>query len=268
MNGIEPVTNVVLGAASGMGAATAALLAPRGRLLLADVDRAGLDEVAGAIGGDVDTIVCDVTAPSDVDALVEATGALGALVLTAGLSPSMDAGRRIYEVNLRGTQRVLERYLPQVGPGSAAVCFASMAAHLMPADPAIDEILDACAADDFYERLDAVGLDPDLPEFAYALSKRGVVRLVECLAGSWGAVGARLLSLSPGIIDTGMGRQEAAAQPTMAMMEAESALGRSAAAEEVARVAAFLVSDDASFMTGTDVLVDGGCVAAMRRAAG
>lgn len=268
MNESEPATNVVIGAASGMGAASAALLARRGPLLLADVDGAGLDAVARSIDGDVDTIVCDVTVPTDVDALVAATGALGALVLTAGLSPTMDAGRRIYEVNLRGTQRVLEGYLPLVGPGSAAVCFASMAAHLMPADPAIDEILDACTDDDFYDRLSAVGLDPDVSEFAYALSKRGVIRLVERLAGSWGAAGARLLSLSPGIIDTGMGRQEAAAQPTMAVMEAESALGRSAGADEVARVAAFLVSADASFMTGTDVLVDGGCVAAMRRASG
>ena len=258
----ETVTNVVIGAASGMGAATAELLAPLGPLLLADIGQAGLDEVAERLGGDVSTMVCDVTIPADVDALVAATGPLGALVLTAGLSPSMDSGKRIYEVNLRGTDRVITSYLPHVVSGSAAVCFASMAAHLMPSDPAIDAILDASADDDFYDRLDAAGLDPEQPEFAYSLSKRGVIRLVERRAGAWGAAGGRLLSLSPGIIDTGMGRQEAAAQPSMATMEAASALGRSAAAAEVAKVAAFLVSPDASFMTCTDVLVDGGCVAA------
>lgn len=258
----DPVTHVVIGAGSGMGAAVARLLAPQGRLLIADLDEQALDAVAADLGDDVEAFVCDVTAPADVDALVGATGPLGALVVTAGLSPTMDSGRRIHAVNLLGTERVLTAFLPRVVAGSAAVCFASMAAHLMPADPAVDAILDDCTAPDFFDRLDAIGLDSDEPGFAYALSKRGVIRLVERRAGAWGAAGGRLLSLSPGIIDTGMGRQEAAAQPVMATMEAESALGRSASADEVARVAAFLVSADASFMTGTDVLVDGGCVAA------
>lgn len=254
--------NVVIGAASGMGAATAALLAPKGRLFLADRDASALETVAESLGGDVEIRACDLTVPGDVEALAEAVGPLGALVITAGLSPSMDSGRPIYEVNLRGADRALRAFEPSVGQGSAAVVLASMAAHLMTPDAGIDAILDDSAADDFYDRLAEAGLDPDNPQFAYALSKRGVVRLVRRHAMSWGARGGRVLSLSPGIVDTGMGRLEAENEPAMATMVETSALARMAAPEEIARVVAFLVSDEASFMTGTDVLVDGGCVAA------
>jgi NAD(P)-dependent dehydrogenase (short-subunit alcohol dehydrogenase family) len=255
-------SNVVIGAASGMGAATAALLAPKGRLLLADRNRSALEEVASRIGGDVETWACDLTVAGEVEALAEATGALGSLVITAGLSPSMDTGTAIYEVNLRGVERAVQAFEPTLGEGSAAVVLSSMAAHLMTPDAGIDAILDDPAADDFYDRLTMAGLDPDQPQFAYALSKRGVVRLVRRHAVSWGRRGARILSLSPGIVDTGMGRLEAANEPAMATMVETSALARMAAPEEIARVASFLVSEDASFMTGTDVLVDGGCVAA------
>lgn len=257
-------TNVVVGAGSGMGAAVAQLLAGQGRLLLADVDRTHLDAVAADIGGEVEVLTCDLTVPADVDALVRATGELGALVVTAGLSPSMAPGRRIYEVNLLGTAALVRAFEPSVGPGTAGVLFASMAAHLVPASAEVDAILDRPDSPTFFADLTAVGFDVDQSQLAYAVSKRGVVRLAEREASRWGPRGGRLLSLSPGIIDTGMGRLEAANEPAMAGMVETSALGRTASAEEVAAVAAFLVSDAASFMTGTDVLVDGGAVASTR----
>ncbi len=265
MSPAEPRTNVVVGAASGMGAAVAELLAPRGPLLLADRDTEQLGDVAARLGPDVSTTRCDITEPADVDTLVGATGPLGALVLTAGLSPSMASGRRIYEVNIVGTARVLRSFEPALGAGSVAVCFASMSAHLVPGSEEIDEVLDDPESPTLFDDLAAAGVDPDQPQLAYALSKRAVVRLVRRRATSWGARGARLLSLSPGIIDTGMGRLEAEHEPAMAQMVEASALGRMARPEEVAAVAAFLASDVASFMTGVDVLVDGGALAGMGR---
>jgi NAD(P)-dependent dehydrogenase (short-subunit alcohol dehydrogenase family) len=257
--------NVVIGAASGMGAAVASLLAPRGPLLLADRDAERLRAVTDELGPDVTPLACDITVSADVDALREAVGRLGCLVVTAGLSPSMAAGRRIFEVNLLGLERVVLAVEPLIGEGSAAVLLASVAGHLLPASVPVDSVLDTPLSPTFFDDLAAQGFDPESPQLAYALSKRGVQRLVRRRAAAWGAKGARLLSLSPGIVDTGMGRLEADNQPVMAQMVESSALGRMGRAGEVAAVAAFLVSEAASFMTGTDVLVDGGELAALGR---
>lgn len=263
MSGDEPRTNVVIGAGSGMGAAVAERLAGRGRLLLADRDEAGLERVAASLEPAPATMPCDITDRSQVAALVERTGRLGGLVLTAGLSPSMASGRRIFQVNLVATAHVVHGFEAVAGAGSAAVCFSSMAAHLSPASDAVDRVVDDPESPGFFAALAAAGVDPEQPQLAYAISKRGVIRLVQRRATAWGRRGARLLSLSPGIIDTGMGQLEAANEPAMAQMVAASPLGRMARPEEVAAVAVFLVSPEASFMTGIDVLVDGGAVAVL-----
>ena len=98
---------------------------------------------------------------------------------------------------------------------------------------------------------------------AYAWAKRGVRRLVEREASAFGSVGARICSVSPGTIDTPMGRQEFEGQPGMRQLESMAPLGRSGHADEIAVVIDFLLSDQASFVTGTDVLVDGGVCAAV-----
>ena len=73
-----------------------------------------------------------------------------------------------------------------------------------------------------------------------------------------GPFGGRICSISPGLIDTPQGRQEAADNPRMAAWAEQTPLGRFGRAEEVAAVAAFVLSDDASFLSGIDLLVDGG----------
>lgn len=255
------MTNVVIGAGSGMGVAVARALAPRGRLIVADRDLDAVTAVADELGGDLAPLECDITDREQIDALVQAVGDLDALVVTAGLSGSMANGRRILEVNLIGVARVLSAIEPILRPGSVGVVFASMSGHRVPERADLTAVLDNPLADDFFDALEALGLDPDSTQFAYPVSKRGVHRLARNRCATWGSKGARILSVSPGINDTPMNRLDESRHPIMADIIESSPLGRRGRPEEVADVVEFLTSDKASFMTGSDVLVDGGMVA-------
>jgi NAD(P)-dependent dehydrogenase (short-subunit alcohol dehydrogenase family) len=215
---------VITGGGGGIGLACARALGAAGhRLLLGDVDAGRLDAAAHALEGEgrsVECVPCDVADPDAVRRLADASagaGELACLVHTAGLSPAMADGARIFDVNLVGTARLLEAFLPLAGPGAAAVCIASQAGHLAAsaATPEIDAVLDEPLRSDFRERLAGMGPELATAAAAYALSKRGVIRLAARAAPAWGERGARIVSLSPGIIDTGMGRQEYDHQPVM-----------------------------------------------------
>ena len=157
-----------------------------------------------------------------------------------------------------GTALLLEAFEPLVEPGSAAVCFSSSSAYqvalggidaelqTLVSDPRAPGFLDAAV-----ERLPDSGL-------AYAWAKRGVIAVAARAAVAWGRRGGRVNSLAPGLIDTPMGRQEAEQQPVMKLMLEKTPLERLGQPAEVAAVVAFLLSDSASFISGIDLLVDGG----------
>ncbi len=258
--------HVVTGAASGMGRACAERLRASGdALVVADV-RPGVDDVAAVLGAT--PVRCDVTAPDDVARLAAAAaerGPLRSLVHAAGVSPTMGDWKAMVAVDLVGTALVVDALTPLAGDGTAAVCFASSAAHQVPEDPAVTALMDEPLAPDLLDRLAPHVTDSGM---AYGWAKRGVIRLVQRAAPAWGARGARICTVSPGIIETPMGRQEMEQQPMMAVMLEHTPLGRLGRAEEVAAVVDFLLSDGASYMTGCDVLVDGGVVPAIRRLMG
>jgi NAD(P)-dependent dehydrogenase (short-subunit alcohol dehydrogenase family) len=214
----------------------------------------------------------DVTDAVGVGALrdsVASEGALRAVAHAAGVSPTMADWQTVVRVDLVGTALLADALTPLVVQGTAMVCFASMAAQLAAGavDPAVDAVLDAPLAEQFLDRLrDAAGEMVEDPGGAYSLAKLGVQRLVQREAIAWGGRGGRINSVSPGMIDTPMGRQEFDAQPMMQVMLDMTPLGREGTADELADAVAFLLSDAATFITGTDLLVDGGIVAALQRA--
>jgi NAD(P)-dependent dehydrogenase (short-subunit alcohol dehydrogenase family) len=248
-------TAVITGAASGMGRACVDELQG-----LADVIVA-VDLTAPSIDGTVG-VACDIADPADVAALVEEVrghGPLRALVHAAGISPTMGDARRVFEVDLVGTHLLLEAFEGLVVPGTAAVCFSSSAAYQIApfSQPEWDDLIDDPGADDFLDRATSVITDSGL---AYGLAKRGVIRAAGRASLRWGPLGGRVNSVAPGLIDTPMGRQELEHQPMMQGMLAGTPLGRLGEPSEVAAAVGYLVSDAASFVSGIDLLVDGGMV--------
>ena len=243
-------------------------------LLVVDLDAEGARDAADELSGATKSIpvaldVTDADAVAGLRDQVAAEGTLRAVAHAAGISPTMADWRTMIRVDLVGTALLLDALGPLVAPGTAAVCFASMAAHMAAdhVDPAVDVALDAPLDGRLLERLrEAAGEMVEDPGAAYGLAKRGVQRLVRREAVAWGARGGRVNSISPGMIDTPMGRQEFAAQPMMKVMLDMTPLAREGTAEELADAVAFLLSDRASFVTGTDLLVDGGVVAALHAA--
>jgi NAD(P)-dependent dehydrogenase (short-subunit alcohol dehydrogenase family) len=265
-----------------MGRACVRAFQDAGPLLLVDVDEARAADVASAAaaaGAAATHLVADVSRAADIESLAERVatgGGLRSLVHLAGVSPMMADAATVLDVDLVGTARITDALLPLSGPGSVAVCIASIAGQMAPSTTAVDEVLQQPLAADLAARLElAVGAALD-PGMAYSLAKRGVILLCEQQAAAWGARGARIVSVSPGLIDTPMGRLEAEDNAAMTYLLGLTPVNRPpddgsddlpGRVDDIASAAAFLCSPAASFVSGCDLRVDGGLVAALRNGA-
>jgi NAD(P)-dependent dehydrogenase (short-subunit alcohol dehydrogenase family) len=260
---------VVVTGIGGMGMACARRLGPGRELVLADFNANKLAheaEVLAADGFAVTPHVVDVSDRASVVGLAAIAGGLGplrTLVHTAGLSPTQATSERVLEVDMLGTDFVLEAFLALVTEGSVAVCIASMAGYMSSLTPAQEYALAVAPTDDLLATLGPVdGLDFGT---TYCLAKRVNQLRVEQAAAAWGKRGGRVVSISPGIISTPMGRQELeeGARDQMQAQLDMSAVPRIGTAEDIASAVAWLASPAASFVTGCDLRVDGGVTAAI-----
>ncbi len=267
---------MITGGAGGMGLAVARILGPRDALVLADVRRDRLDAAAAALadtGNPVRAVHCDVTDARAVAELFETAAGLGtlrAVVHAAGVSPSMGAADYVMATNAIGTVNVNEAFYARAGRGAAIVNVASMAAHMLP-----DEIVPLAAfplaAEDpdafLAEMTAACAVVPAEARsgFAYAISKSFVKWYSSAQSERFNGRGLRIVSISPGSVDTEMGRLEE--QAGAGALVADAAVPRWGTAEEMAELMVFCVGPTAGYLTGTDILNDGGVIASIRERA-
>ncbi|HUV10659.1 MAG TPA: SDR family oxidoreductase [Acidimicrobiia bacterium] len=266
-----PSDVVVVTGAGGMGEAIARRIGAGHTVVLADFGETQLADVSTrleALGHRVRPVPADVSSAADVRGLARTAAELGTIrsvVHTAGVSPVQATVEQIVSVDVVGTAHVLDEFLPHVQPGTVAVCIASMAGTLMPVADDVVQALATTPTDALADlpALDPAGLDPGI---AYALAKRGNQARVEAASIACGRRGGRVVSISPGVIATPMGRAELAGASGgfMRTMVEGSGTQRLGTPDDIAAVVEFLVSPAASFITGTDVRVDGGAVAAVR----
>lgn len=265
-------TAVLIGSGS-IGIATARRVSVGRTLLLADYNEEQMEKVAGQLrdeGYDVKTKKTDISDRGQVAALADAAAALGPVtrvIQAAGVSPVQASPQRIIEVDLFGTVHVLDEFARVIGAEGSGIVIASMAGHMGAGFPA--ELEHALAYDsvEALERNPALSVD-NLPNSAgsYVLAKRANALRVAAAAVVWGKRGARVNTLSPGIIATPLAREEMSG-PNAAVYEAmiaTSAAGRMGTPSDVADVAAFVMNPTGSFITGADILIDGGVIAAQK----
>jgi NAD(P)-dependent dehydrogenase (short-subunit alcohol dehydrogenase family) len=261
---------VVIGPGS-IGQAIARRVGLGKRVLLADLRPENAEAAAktlGEAGFDVQTALVDVSSRASVHALTVLAASLGpvkGVIHAAGVSPTQAAPGTILRVDLYGTAVVLEEFGEVIAAGGSAVVIASQSGHRLPA--LTEEQNKALALTPAEELLALSMLQPEQikdPLHAYQVSKRGNSLRVMAEAVRWGKRGARVNTISPGIIFTPLAKDEFAGPrgPGYRRMIELSAAGRVGTPDEVANVAALLMGPEGGFITGSDFLMDGGVTAA------
>lgn len=264
--------SVITGGAGGMGLATAKIIGREHTVVISDINQERLNAATAELdnlGITSKAVVCDITKRESVAELIETSSGLGtvaSVIHTAGLSPSMGSAELIMRVNAVGTVNINEGFFKLVGKGSAIVNVASMAAHMLPESfVPTKRFTSALRGEDAFMKkmMSVCALVPERtrPGMAYSISKSFVRWYCTSQAGRFGSRGARILSVSPGSIDTPMGRLEE--QSGAGAMVSYAALKRFGKAEEIAELLAFCASEKAGYLTGTDILCDGGTIAGM-----
>jgi len=261
---------VVIGAGS-IGQAIARRVSAGKHVLLADLKKENAEAAAKVLqdaGFETTTAMVDASSRASVHALVETAVAIGqvtGVIHAAGVSPSQASPATILKVDLYGTALVLEEFGNVIADGGAGVVIASQSGHRLPG--LSTEQNAALALTPVEDLLALPMLQPDQVKdslHAYQIAKRGNSLRVMAEAVRWGKRGARVNTISPGIIFTPLARDELTGPrgEGYRRMIKLSAAGRGGTPDEVGTVGALLMGQDGGFITGSDFLMDGGVTAA------
>lgn len=262
---------IVLIGAGSIGLAIARRISAGKHILIADINQENADASANTLrdaGFEVTTTKVDISARASVHSLTELAVSLGqvsGVIHAAGVSPSQASPEAILKIDLYGTALILEEFGNVIAQGGAGVVIASQSGHRLP-PLSIEEnkALATTPVEDLLQ-LDMLKSDKIIDSLhAYQIAKRCNSLRVMAEAVRWGKRGARINTISPGIIITPLANDELKGSrgSMYRRMIETSAAGRAGTPDEVATVAALLMSSDGAFITGSDILMDGGVTAA------
>ncbi len=261
----------LLGAGS-MGCAITKRIGANKTILLGDVNEKNLEERAKELrygGYIVETCQVDALDQQSVRNFAQKAAGLGPVkyfIDTAGASPNQATPEHIVKLDLIATAVAIDEFSKVIVRGGAGLVISSQTGYMMSFPEDIEKQL-ALTPTDKLSELDFVKNEATANQgIAYIAAKRANhLRVQAAAATTWGAAGARINTISPGIIVTPLAYDEfeAAGEGYQKMIEASPAR-RVGTSEEIAAAGAFLLSDEASFITGTDLLIDGGVIASMK----
>ncbi|MEQ3170115.1 SDR family oxidoreductase [Dysosmobacter welbionis] len=260
----------LLGAGS-MGCAIAKRIGAGKTILLGDVSEKNLEARAAELrtsGYIVETHQVDACDALSVRAFAQKAALLGPVkyfIDTAGASPNQAKPEHIVKLDLIGTAIAIDEFAKVIAEGGSGLVISSQTGYMMHIDPEVEKLLALTPTEKLVE-LDYLKKDAVVNSgAAYIIAKRANhLRVRTAAATTWGDARARINSISPGVIVTPLAYDEfnAAGESYQKMIEA-SAARRVGTSEEIAAAGAFLLSEEASFITGTDLLIDGGVIAAI-----
>lgn len=255
-------TIVITGAGGGIGTACAEVLKEY-KLVLTDYSEAAVKKITDHFvqqGFDAMGIACDITKKEEVERLKEFAlkqGDFGGMVHIAGVSGSGLDPKMVFDIDLVGTQIIIDSFYEVAKSGTALILFSSIMGHTVPPNPDYDGALRNPQHEDSFKTVDS--FVEGSADIMYNFAKRGVLLLCKDNAFRYGENGGRIISVSPGIIMTPMAIKAAEEHPEeINRMTKITSLRRNGTPKDIADVVKFLLSEEAGFITGSDILIDGG----------
>ena len=260
----------LLGAGS-MGCAIVRRIAAGKKILLGDISEKNLEKVSNDFkygGYDVETCIVDALKKDSVEAFAKKAASLGNVMYfidTAGASPNQASPEHILNLDMVGTGYAVDAFGEVMAKGGAGLIISSQTGYMCPIPNEVElEILKTPT-----EKLRDVPIIKETATnsgLAYMIAKRvNHLQAQKAAATTWKERRARINTISPGVIVTPLAYDEfaAAGDNYQKMIDASAAM-RTGTSEEIAEAGAFLLGEHAKFITGTDLLIDGGVIAAIR----
>lgn len=260
---------VITGGGSGMGLATAKILGKENYIIIVGRSVIKLESALAELRGEgieAESFACDISDRASVDKLArhaKETGTISSVIHAAGMSPHMGEARTIMEANALGTININEAFYDVMEEGSCIIDVSSMSAYLTPKIimPSGSYKYSRFDKELFMKKMMArVNLFPKKVRagVAYGISKDFVIWYAKTDAAKFGQKGIRVISITPGNFETPMGELE---KEEASYYTNHCAIKRFGYVEEIANLFAFCASDKCGYLTGVDIICDGGCVA-------